>query len=208
MTDEQKRKRSELEAEYGKAPPKAIELSVASLIQDFCKLLSNRQSLQKIIKTDEHKAYPQALRQVPESSEYLKHEQYSSTKARTHANPLFPVNYVDRQFRKDLANHVRETVQFARCPAAMMVRLSIYQMYHNYVMPRRVREQRKGNWETRAEYQGLNAEKVVDAVQQLWGKRVFLRKHDLWESEKMTWLMGWRNEGICSGRRIPKYIQV
>ena len=208
MTGGQKLKRSELEARYGKAPRKAIELAVASLIKDFCKLLSDRNIPMKIMKTDEHKAYPRALKRVPESAEYLRHEQYPSATARTPCNPLFPVNYVDRQFRKDQANHVRETVQFARCPAAMMVRLSIYQMYHNYLIPRRVKEQRKGNWQTRAELQGLGAEKVLATLGQHLGKRVFLRKLDLWETERMTWLQEWRNEGVCSGRRIPKFILV
>ena len=89
-----------------------------------------------------------------------------------------------------------------------MVRLSIYQMYHNYLIPRRVRELRKGNWQTRGELQGLNAEKVLAALGQLWGRRVFFRKLDLWETERMTWLQEWRNEGVYSGRRIPKYILV
>lgn len=206
MTPKQKARRSELEEQYGKAPPKTVELSIASLINDYCNLLSSRHLSKRVLKTDEHKAYPRALNRVPRSREYLQHEQYSSHTARTPLNPLFPVNYVDRQIRKDQANHIRETVQFARCPAAMMVRLTVYQMYHNYLMPRRVRAQRKGNWQTRGEMQGLTGQQVLTTLHKHWGKRVFLKSHDLWETEQTTWLKAWQNVGISSGRRIPKFI--
>ena len=208
MTDAQKRRRAELEAYYGKAPPKAVETSVASLIEDLCILLSRKPVSRKLLKTDEHKAYVRALQRMNKSAEYLEHVQYSSKAARTPQNPLFPVNYVDRQIRKDQINHVRETVQFARCPAAMMVRLTVYQGYHNYLMPRRVRAQRKGNWETRGEHLGLRSDRVLAAIGRYWGRRVFLNKSALWESEKMTWLLGWRNQGMEMGRRQPQYTLV
>ena len=171
-------------------------------------MLSRRPVSKKLLKTDEHKAYVRALQRMNKSAEYLKHVQYSSKAARTPQNPLFPVNYVDRQIRKDQINHVRETVQFARCPAAMMVRLTVYQGYHNYLMPRRVRAQRKGNWETRGEHLGLRSDRVLAAIGRYWGRRVFLNKSALWESEKMTWLLGWRNQGIEMGRRQPQYTLV
>ena len=206
MTAKQKQKRSELEDQYGKAPPNAIEMSVASLLEDLIKLLHENNLTDVKLKTDEHKAYVRAFKRVPAASDCLKHEQYSSRKARTPANQLFAVDYCDRQVRKDLANHVRESVQFARCPSAMMTRMSLYQMYHNYIMPRRVKQQRKGNWQTRGEYLGLSRQVFCETLTQVLGKRVFFNKHELWEEEKKTWKMAWRNQGIHIGRRIPKYI--
>ncbi|MGA7615669.1 MAG: hypothetical protein WBX15_10885, partial [Thermoanaerobaculia bacterium] len=138
MTDEQKARREELESCLGKAPPKAVEDSVTRILQDICSWLLGKGFGPKRLKTDEHTAYVRTLRRVAQAPGLLRHERYSSKAPRTLGNPLFPVNYVERQLRKDQVNHVRETVQFARCPAAMMNRLTIYQGYHNYLMPRRV----------------------------------------------------------------------
>jgi hypothetical protein len=206
MTAMQKAIREKLEAEFGRAPKNAIEVSVAKLIADICQWLSDKGFGKKLLKSDCHTAYVRALKSTTTAAEWLDHHRYSSTEARTVNNPLFPVNYVDRQIRKDQINHVRETVQFARCPAAMMIRLSIYQGYHNYLMPRRVRRQRKGDWTTRAEALGIQTDQILTAIRRLWGRRIFLHKTDLWDEETDTWLMRWRNNGIDMGRRVPAYV--
>jgi len=207
MTDKQKKRRKQLEDRYGKAKPKAVEMAVASLISDLCNLLQGNEIEKVTLKSDEHKAYPRALKRVAGSDELIEHEQYSSRAPRSRHNPLFPVNYVDRQIRKDQINHVRETVQYARCPAAMMVRLTIYQMYHNYLMPHRVRAQRAGDWKTRGELLGLKTETVLRTLHTFWGRRVFLHKTPLWEAERMTWLQAWRNSRIPMGRRVPYHVR-
>ena len=206
MTEEQKAERQELESQLGKAPPKAVENSVARILEDICGWLKAKGFGPKRLITDEHKAYVRSFNRVPEAAAMLAHEQYSSKAPRTFNNPLFPVNYVDRQFRKDLVNHVRETIQFARCPAAMMNRMTIYQGYHNYLMPRRVAQQRKGNWVTRGEVLGVDPKRVWATIMSLWGKRIFLHKTMLWQEEQRTWLMSWRNRGIPLGRRVPLYV--
>lgn len=208
MTERQKQKRTDLEQTLGKAPGNAVEKSVQSILTHLCKYMKDKDIPAATLNTDYHKAYVRALSKLPEGRSRIRHCQYSSTLPRTPTNRLFPVNYVDRQFRKDQANHVRESVQFARCPAAMMVRLSIYQMVHNYLMPRRVRDQRKGNWKTRGEQLGVPAWKLHEVLRKHWNRRVFLNKCTLWEHEKMTWLLGWRNRGIPSGRRLPFHVWV
>ena len=207
MSEEQKAEREGLEACFGKAPPKAVEDSVTRILQDICRWLRRKGFGPKYLVTDEHKAYVRALNRVAGARSLLWHKQYSSKAPRTTSSPLFPVNYVDRQFRKDQVNHVRETVQFARCPAAMMNRLTIYQGYHNYLMPRRVREQRKGNWQTRGEALGIDPRRIQATIESLWGKRIFYHKTALWQEERRTWLMSWRNRGIELGRRVPYYVR-
>ena len=207
MSDAQKQRRGQLESQLGKAPPKAVEDSVVRMLEDICKWLRSKGFAAKQLKTDEHKAYPRALKRVADAASLLKHQQYSSKAARTVTNRLFAVNYVDRQLRKDLVNHVRETVQFCRCPAAMMIRLTNYQGYHNYLMPRRVRSQRAGDWSTRAEALGVGTAKLWESIVKLWGKRVFYHHTDLWQEEQRTWLLQWRNQGIRLGGRIPLYIR-
>ncbi len=61
----------------------------------------------------------------------LIHRRVDSRAPRTTSNPLFPVNYMDREFRKDLAEHVRETVRFARNVNHSMERLWVYLLSHN-----------------------------------------------------------------------------
>jgi transposase-like protein len=207
MSDEQRARRGELEAALGKAPPRAIEESVVRILQDICTWVREKGYGPLHLKTDEHPAYVRAFRRVPEAERLVWHQRYSSKAPRTLSNPLFPVNYVDRQFRKDLVNHVRETVQFSRCPAAMMMRLTIYQGYHNYLMPRRVRQQRRGNWQTRAEALGVERKQIWATIRSLWGKRLFYHKTPLWQEEQRTWLMLWRNVGIQLGRRVPEYVR-
>ena len=208
MTAEQKQKRAELELLYGKAPPKAVEVSAASLLEDLAKSLQHRNIQSCVLYSDEHTSYPKALDRLGMRKQMFQHVQISSKKARTFQNPLFPVNYVDRQFRKDQANQVRETVQFSRCPSAMMLRLTIYQVYHNFIMPKRVKEQRQGNWDTRGEAVGISRTDISEALYWIIGRRVFFHKSDLWSEERQTWLSGWRNSQIPLGRYVPNYISV
>ena len=207
MSEKQRKRRKELEDQYGRAAPDAVEMAVASLISDLCRHLDDTERGKVTLRTDKHKAYPRALGRVQKAHKNIRHEQYSSHAPRGLSNPLFAVNYVDRQIRKDQVNHVRESVQFARCPAAMMVRLTIYQMYHNYLMPKRVRAQRKGDWQTRGEFLGLNSHQVAGCIREFWGHRVFFHKTNLWEAERMTWFQEWRNSDIPMGRRVPYHIR-
>ena len=206
MTQKQKEMREQLESVYGRADPKAIELSVKSILTDACNFIKDKNLPDRELRTDEHKAYVRAIKKIPEFARHFDHRQYSSKAARTPLNALFGANYADRQFRKDQANQTRETVQFARCPAAMMVRLSLYQFHHNYLMPRRVKEQRKGNWQTRGEYQGIETGIVLSVIKEMWGKRVFFNKTKLWKEEVKSWGMFWRNSKIENNRYVPKYI--
>lgn len=207
MSDAQKRRRRQLESMLGKAPPKAIEDSVVRLVEDICKWLRSKGFAATALRTDQHPAYPRALSRVADAGELLIHHQYSSKAARTVANKLFAVNYVDRQLRKDQVNHVRQTLQCARCPSAMMIRLTIYQGYHNYLMPRRVRAQRAGDWSTRAQALGVDAASIWASIVKLWGKRIFYHHTALWQEEQRTWLLQWRNKGVQLGGRVPRYIR-
>jgi len=67
------------------------------------------------------------------------HLRISSHLPRTIHNPLFSSNYTDRELRKDLANHHRESVCFNRNVANGMLRLWAYLMWHNYLKPYRIR---------------------------------------------------------------------
>ncbi len=101
----------------------------------------------RVITSDRHYAYRDAWRKHPamrhlSARRWLLHRTVSSRALRTAANPLRPVNYFDREIRKDLAEHRRETVCFARSPAAMLLRFAVYVAHHNLHKPKRIRETR------------------------------------------------------------------
>ena len=90
-----------------------------------------------VLHTDEKLEYRRALAKNERlckaiAEKTFRHEKTSSTARRTRSNPLFPVNYFDRELRKDLAEHVRETVRFARNVNHSMERLWIYAHRHNF----------------------------------------------------------------------------
>lgn len=156
--------------------------------------------------SDEHKDYKEVIAKARERF-IIRHVTTSSKLFRNTKNRLFPVNYADRQFRKDLANHVRETVQFSRCPSAMMIRMTVYQGYHNFIIPRRVRDAEKGIMETRCEFMGMGGKKVWAHVSQNLERRPFLQKAvGIGEQEQKTWKMEWLNPGVAMNRYVPKYV--
>ena len=207
MTAEQKRKRQLLELR-ARAHPKAVQTSVRHLAEDLTQRLARKGITHKTIVTDEHRAYPRAFAAVPDFETRFTHVCVSSRQPRTRTNPLFPVNYVDRQVRKDMSDHVRETVQFAKCPSALMARMALYRFYHNCCMPRRVRQYRKGNPETHAERAGVPRLQLQTVIARHWGRRGFLHKVALGCEELKTWLCEWRNPGIAMGRYVPRYARV
>lgn len=210
MTAKQKETRERLERK-NRTSPKETHRSVRNLLQDIILLFQERDSnatapVKRFLLTDEHKTYPRSLAKADPDGQHFTHLQISSRRYRNHANPLFPVNYTDRQIRKDQANHVRETVQFARCPQAMMTRLTIYQAYHNFLEPYRIKHYRRGDTRTRAEHMGLSRERLTAIIRELWGRRPFRGKVALWQEELKTWNMKWRNPGVYFGTYVPKYI--
>jgi len=81
--------------------------------------------------TDEHQAYPRALRRVPHLS--VRHETISSRAARTTRNPLFPVNLFDLLVRHSGANHKRETIAFAKRRQCASERMWAFTVWRNFM---------------------------------------------------------------------------
>ena len=133
-----------------------ILADLAPSIEEAC---TRREPL--ILHTDEHRSYPPALKAVRSlrsllSSGSLVHDRTSSRKARTKKNPLFPVNYVDRQMRKNMAEHVRETVRQAREVNCQMERMAVFMVVHNFLTPKRITDHACiGDQPTHADAAGL-----------------------------------------------------
>ncbi len=126
MTDYQKKRRATLEARLGRPDPRSIEREMAALIA----LVVPEQSAAEI-RSDEHPAYPRALRRLEDRQ--LHHRVTSSKQPRNPQNPLFPVNLLDLLIRHSSANHKRETIAFSKRRQGAAYRLAILLVWRNYL---------------------------------------------------------------------------
>lgn len=126
MRPKQRQRRAEIEREFGRPNPKAIELEVAELVR-----LAVRSPGPVEIRSDEHQAYPRAFRRVRENT--ITHSVTPSKRARTHQNPLFPVNLMDLLIRHCGANHKRETIAWSKRRWSSALRLAVLQVWRNYL---------------------------------------------------------------------------
>jgi transposase-like protein len=188
MTEAQKRKRAVLDKEF-RPDPRGIMKSFRRVADESLRVLSDgfRESL--TLWTDEHQAYPRAIAASPcleDLSDALRlvHRRVSSRAARTRDNPLFPVNYLDRELRKDLHEHVRETVCFGRNVNNQMERLVLYQWWHNYRKSHRAREDHRSH----AEVAGYDPGRIREGLLAIWKDRAWLSLTDLSETMRDSWL--------------------
>src|SRR5262245_56664752 len=125
MTERQKRRRAKLEHRYGRPGPKAVERGMAVALE-----LAVPEPQALCFRSDEHDAYPRALRHLRAYS--IRHERTSSLEARTAGNPLFPVNRLDLLLRHSSANHKRETIAFAKRHQAVLERGAWLILWQNF----------------------------------------------------------------------------
>ncbi len=171
MSDAQKRKRVEEEARWGRPDPKSIETGVRELAE-----LVVPAGGEATIRSDEHAAYPRALRQP--ADRVFHHEVTPSKAARTTKNPLFAVNRQDQMLRHCGANHRRETIAFSKLRAGVIERAAIQAVWMSFV--KSVSEKRPGV--TPAMRLGLA--EAPRTVRQLLEKRLFRTRMPLpavWE---------------------------
>jgi len=127
MTESQRRRRAELEHELGRPDPRSIEREVAELLE-----IVVPEKARIILRTDDHRAYPRALRAVRDKRGCeIAHSVTSSRAARTPQNPLFPVNLCDLLIRHSQANHKRETIAFSKRRACAAYRLWVFVVWRN-----------------------------------------------------------------------------
>jgi transposase-like protein len=146
MTCRQKKRRVELERRF-RAPRKSIEHSFGRVLKTISE---NRPvgEIPLILYTDEKTDYRRVLwghREIREKmfSGQWRHHMTNSKVGRNTRNPLFSVNYIDREIRKDMASQARETVQFPRNVSDAMLRMSLYLFDHNVRKPYRINDVEK-----------------------------------------------------------------
>jgi hypothetical protein len=121
----QRRRRAWLEATFGRPDPKAIESGVVEVIR-----LAASMPQPILLRSDEHPAYPRAIRRLPAWP--IRHERTPSIEARTRHNPLYPVNLMDLLLRHSSANHKRETIAFSKRHQSVVERAAVLVLWRNF----------------------------------------------------------------------------
>lgn len=161
-----------------------------------------------VLITDEKPDYARVVRHLRAfwggHGMWLVHLRISSHLPRTIHNPLFASNYIDRELRKDMANHHRESVCYNRNVANGMLRLWAYLMWHNYLKPYRIRWPKGRRPATHAEASGIEAAALEHVDRSFFEARAFLSRSSLRPTMARSWKKGWRTPGKEKAEYLPK----
>lgn len=214
MTARQKRVRAMIDRQVS-FDPHASENSFSRILDITMRLWAGGLGGHSVLYTDKHPAYRAAWEAHPhmqhfQSRGWAAHLTVSSRKARTAANPLRAVNYMDREIRKDRADHRRETVCFARNVPRMLGRLVIYFATRNLVKKRRIRGSRSPGpleslFESHARYAGIPAEGQAAMAVGLLSHRRFLTRELLSPFYLALWVKLIPTPLKRRPERVPKY---
>ncbi|HKW14530.1 MAG TPA: hypothetical protein VJS69_08600 [Candidatus Krumholzibacteria bacterium] len=131
MRPSQKAHRALLEQTLGKAPSRAVEDGIRTLLLPI---------ESRVIRSDDHRAYPRAIRGLARS---VTHRVTSSMRRRDQHNPLWEVNLLDMMIRHSTAAHKRETIAWAKRRQASIEKLAIFQVWRNYMKRRWEKSERR-----------------------------------------------------------------
>jgi hypothetical protein len=182
MTPKQKEKRAMIE----KADPPdrgALSAAVSEVLEAGEGLWARIAKRLRTLVSDRHETYPRCLSLCTVPG--IKHVRISSKEPRTPSNPLFAVNYLDREIRKDLAEHHRETLCFARNAALSTARMWVYLVTHNIEKPYRISPEHPL---THAEVAGISGERVRAVRRKLLTQRAFLSRSSLDHTLRRVWM--------------------
>jgi len=213
MTEQQRQERELREATYIREP-RTISQSfrqIVDVVEQFA-IRRETEGLLTFLYSDEKPEYPKVLAEsevlqaLAKEGKFI-HSTCSSKVERTIANPLFAVNYYDRELRKDNADHVRETVRFSRNVNNALERFAVYQMYHNFFKPYRIDYVEMKDF-SHGEAAGIDGQRIRESLKDIFTMRRFFTHVKL----KLSWsqLIVWaRMTGTLDkhdGVFWPKYV--
>jgi len=110
---------------------------------------------------------------------------------------------MDRQFRKDIAEHVTKSICFAKNVNNQMERMHIYQFYHNYIKKNRVREKR---YLTHSTLAGIPNSLRKSYLNLFFTERVFVSHLNLDRAEVACWNRGYVTPLRLQEEHLPAYL--
>jgi len=206
MTKTQKRKNARLQNTFISGRT-TIYASFTRIIEAIERIARGSGVESVSLYTDEHIQYRRVLAAFKASLKVaLRHLSISCRLARTVVNLLFAVNYLDREIRKDCAEHVRETVKYARNVSNSLERLALYRFYHNYMKPYRIGEAAYEGI-SHAMKAGLDEKTIAKHLKTFYTQRRFLyRTAGLSFSEALVWLRGVATPSKRRAEYLPGYV--
>jgi hypothetical protein len=208
MSKHQKRLRAKREQTY-RAPKKGIQVSLTRLLGIIPGLWDCSKKPRLRLWTDEHLAYPRSILHVSRLAQCqcegsLVHLTWPSKARRTVLNPLFPVNYYDRELRKDIAAFRRESTCYTRNTANGLARFMLHLVCHNYQKPFRVGPGRETAY-VHAEMAGIPATRIAEQFETFYTDRAFLSKQKLRAEGRKIWLKEAVTPLKVGETYLPKY---
>ena len=173
-----------------------------------------------IIATDEHPLYRSVINRNAIVAHFRRREMFAHLRtagsaARTPANRLFPVNYVDRMMRHRVKEHMRETIAGGRHAALQMHRAWLFAWELNARRPWRVRQPAEGLHATHSSrtYAAAVAAAVPSRIQRefftrrirLYGCHMPETMRQVWRAELPTPPLRWRKPQKGTTVVIPLY---
>ena len=210
MTEYQKKKAAELRKKWPLRANNEL-IGFMEIEQKIIELAMNNPELEKLtVFTDEKREYKQCLKRNEPITRYngssfiLKQKRIKSTKHRDLRNELFPVNYIDREIRKDLAEHHRETTCFARNVNNSVSRMMVYLVHHNFFKPYRLNG-RKQKGMSHADAAGIPRDLYRKELVHLFQKRFFISHYELRGNDEMTWCKAYQTPLKTVSDYLPMY---
>lgn len=162
-----------------------------------------------VLITDEKKEYQYALSnnqlfRDQDEAHRTAHLRVHSKLPRTFSNPLFASNYIDREIRKDQANHIRETACFCRNVSNGMTRLMCYLVHHNYRKQYRIGGRADQN-RVHGEAAGISRRMIEEGLSEMFSRRAFLNRSRLTESQRRIWVKGYPTPLKSEPEYLPRY---
>jgi transposase-like protein len=181
-------------------------ISITSSFSNICRQLDRileKGSMETVsLYTDEKTEYRNVLKEY-RFYKRVAHRTVNSKAERNLRNDLFSVNYMDREIRKDNANHVRETVQFSRNVNNELERMAVYGFYHNYMKPYRINGKEN---RLHAEVAGLDRTAVRSQLKTFYTRRRFYSKlTDITSTDMKLWLRAFATPGKTGSEYLPAY---
>lgn len=162
---------------------------------------------QIVVTTDMNLAYTEPIMDM---GEQVVHQIVSSRAVRDVNNPLFPANYFDRETRKDLSEHGRETLTHGRNVNNQLERFVIYVFTHNLHKPYRINSPVGQQHITHADVAGIPRSVVKEATRGIYKRRKLysqVSQHLSWMS-RMIWfrLLETPEEVAGSWHNVPRFV--
>ncbi|MBC8452431.1 MAG: hypothetical protein H8D65_01080 [Spirochaetes bacterium] len=203
MTDAQKSKAAALK-ETEHITPEPTVTPVQFLCAQLSPLIASKPDT-TTISSDLHHSYPQPIREL---GSQVVHIQTSSHDPRSKENPLAPVNYADREFRKDLCEHGRKTICYGKNVNNQMDRFITYTFWHNYVKQYRINDPKEKYHLRHYDQAGIDNELVNRARVKMYTKRRFFShiQEKLSWFHRVWWVRLLQNPEASSKMYVPKFL--